>query len=441
MKATTGIWILIQIILIVLYAVFSSAEISILSANKRKSETEEEEKDRKWERLNRLKEAPEKFITRMRTAVMFCGFLNSAFVSERFADPLTEQLLKNEAVRAHCSYGAVHTVAVIIVILILVCVTMIFGEIVPQRAAAKESVKMARTLSGIAAAVSALFAPLAGFLNGISKGILKMANVDVSEEHGAVSEEEIRMLVDAGSEKGAIDYEEKEFIQNVFEFDDLDAEEIATHRTDVDMLWMEDDDQTWKETIHDTRHTLYPICEESPDHIVGILNAKDYFRLDDKTRENIVAHAVKPAYFVPETIKADQLFRNMRSKGYTMAVVLDEYGGMVGIVTLNDLIEQIVGKLEANVPEIREDEPKIRRINDTTWSVTGNATLDDLEDAIGVSFENEEYDTFTGLIFDALGMVPEDGPQNIDLQLPGLMIHISLIEEHQVEQATIHICE
>lgn len=101
----------------------------------------------------------------------------------------------------------------------------------------------------------------------------------------------------------------------MFEFDDLDAEEIATHRTDVDMLWMEDDDQTWKETIHDTRHTLYPICEESPDHIVGILNAKDYFRLDDKTRENIVAHAVKPAYFVPETIKADQLFRNMRSKG------------------------------------------------------------------------------------------------------------------------------
>ena len=125
MKATTGIWILIQIILIVLYAVFSSAEISILSANKRKSETEEEEKDRKWERLNRLKEAPEKFITRMRTAVMFCGFLNSAFVSERFADPLTEQLLKNEAVRAHCSYGAVHTVAVIIVILILVCNTSI----------------------------------------------------------------------------------------------------------------------------------------------------------------------------------------------------------------------------------------------------------------------------------------------------------------------------
>ena len=113
MKATTGIWILIQIILIVLYAVFSSAEISILSANKRKSETEEEEKDRKWERLNRLKEAPEKFITRMRTAVMFCGFLNSAFVSERFADPLTEQLLKNEAVRAHCSYGAVHTVVVL----------------------------------------------------------------------------------------------------------------------------------------------------------------------------------------------------------------------------------------------------------------------------------------------------------------------------------------
>lgn len=441
MKATSGIWILIQIILIILYAVFSSAEISVLSANRRKAETEEIQDDRKWTRLQTLKEYPEKFLTRMRTVVMLCGFLNSAFVSQLYAEPLEKQLLSVERIRETCSPAAVHTIAVIIVTVILVCVMMIFGEIVPRRAAAKKSVEMARALSGIAMVVSKIFTPLAGLLTGISMGILKLANVDVSEDHGSVSEEEIRMLVDAGSEKGAIDYEEKEFIQNVFEFDDLDAEEIATHRTDVDLLWMEDDDKVWKETIHDTRHTLYPICEESPDHIVGILNAKDYFRLDDKTRENILENAVKPAYFVPETIKADLLFRNMRSKGYTMAVVLDEYGGMVGIVTLNDLIEQLVGKLEANVPEIREDEPKISRINDTTWSVTGNVTLDDLEDAIGVSLENEEYDTFTGLIFDALGMVPEDGPQNIDLQLPGLMIHVSLIEEHQVEQATVHICE
>ena len=155
-----------------------------------------------------------------------------------------------------------------------------------------------------------------------------------------VSEEEIRMLVDAGSEKGAIEHQEKEFIQNVFEFNDIMVGSIATHRTDTAILWTEDCIDDWDETIHNTRHTLYPVCENSADHVIGILNAKDYFRLREKTMEQVLKSAVFPPYFVLETIKADILFRNMKKERQSMAIVLDEYGGMIGIVTIFDLLRR-----------------------------------------------------------------------------------------------------
>ncbi len=201
-------------------------------------------------------------------------------------------------------------------------------------------------------------------------------------------------MVDASSEHGDIDHEEKEFIQNVFEFDDLTAEEIATHRTDVDLLWLDDTMDDWAETIHNTRHTRYPVCEDSADNVVGILNAKEYFRLADKSRESVMAGAVRAPYFVPETIKADALFRNMKRTGNPLAVVLDEYGGMVGIVTLNDLVEELVGDLGSDDSNILDDdEPRIEKREDGSLVITGNVELDDLEDALGIELDQEEHDT------------------------------------------------
>ena len=174
-------------------------------------------------------------------------------------------------------------------------------------------------------------------------------------------------MVDAGSEKGSIDHQEKEFIQNVFEFNDISAGDIATHRTDVNVLWLEDTEEEWEKIIYENRHTRYPVCDGSPDNIIGRLNAKDYFRLSDKSRESVMASAVYPAYFVPETIKADVLFKNMRKTRNSLAIVIDEYGGMVGIITLHDLLEELVGDLNDEPVDENDPEPYIERIDEKTW--------------------------------------------------------------------------
>jgi putative hemolysin len=171
--------------------------------------------------------------------------------------------------------------------------------------------------------------------------------------------------------------------------------------------------------------------------VIGILNAKDYFRLDVKSRETVMAEAVKPPFFVPETIKADVLFRKMKKTRNVMAVVLDEYGGVVGIVTLNDLIEQLVGDLGEDTAEEEAAEPHVEQLDENSWAIVGNAELYDIEQALGVDIGLEEVDTFTGLVFGELDMIPADGEQNIELDFKGLHIHIKRVEEHQIVYATV----
>ena len=361
--------------------------------------------------------------------------MGSAFAADNFSDPLVDLIL---GLGVNIPRSTLDVIAVVLITLILSYVTLIFGELVPKRIAMKRSEQIAMGISGIVSGISVAFKPLVWLLSVSTNLVLRLCGIDPNEAEDQVSEEEIRMMVDAGSEKGTIDHQEKEFIQNVFEFDDLTAEEIATHRTDVDLLWLDDTMDDWAETIHNTRHTRYPVCEDSADNVVGILNAKEYFRLADKSRESVMAGAVRTPYFVPETIKADALFRNMKRTGNPLAVVLDEYGGMVGIVTLNDLVEELVGDLgsdDSNIPD--DDEPRIEKREDGSLVITGNVELDDLEDALGIELDQEEHDTLTGLVFDALGMIPDDGPQDITLEAEGMRIHVTSILDHQVNAAEV----
>ena len=327
--------------------------------------------------------------------------------------------------------------AVVVITLVLSYFTLVFGELVPKRVAMKRSEQLALGISGLVSGISTVFKPIVWFLTVSTNAVLRLMGIDPNETEEEVSEEEIRMMVDAGSEKGAIDEQEKEFIQNVFEFDDLTAEQIATHRTEVVVLWIEDDMQEWAKTIHESRHTLYPVCEGSPDNIVGILNAKDYFRLEDKSRSCVMRDAVKPAFFVPETVKADVLFRNMKKTRNAMAVVLDEYGGMEGIVTLNDLIEQLVGDLGEDTPEEEAAEPHMEQTGENTWAIIGNVALYDIEQTLDVDIGLEEVDTFSGLVFGELDMIPDDGELDISLEFKGLHIRIKRIEDHQIAYAEV----
>lgn len=430
--------LLIQVILIALNAIFASAEIAVLSTNETKMSKLAEEGNKKAIRLTRLTSEPSRFLSTIQVAITLSGFLGSAFAADNFSDPLVDFLV---GAGIGIPRSTLNTLAVVVITLILSYFTLIFGELVPKRIALKKSEQLALAISGLVSAISTLFKPIVWFLSLSTNAVLRLCGIDPTETDDEVSEEEIRMMVDAGSEKGAIDYEEKEFIQNVFEFDDLMVGEIATHRTDVTILFLEDSDEEWEQIIHDSRHTLYPVCDNSPDHVVGILNAKDYFRLSDKSRQSILDGAVRPAYFVPETVKADVLFRNMKQTHNTLSVILDEYGGMVGIVTLNDLIEELVGELNEDLPSYDSSEPYIAQQTESSWEINGNISLEELKEETGVDLENDDYDTLGGLVFDILGQIPQDGPQNIDLEVEQLHIHVSYIKDHQIEKAIIERIE
>ena len=385
-------------------------------------------------KLYKLAKEPARFLATIQVAITLSGFLGSAFAADNFSAPLVEWIISlGVTIPRH----TLQNIAVVVITLVLSYFTLIFGELVPKRIAMKKSEQIALGVSGLLSFISVIFRPIVGLLSVSTNLVLRLMGIDPNETDDNVSEEEIRMMVDAGSEKGTIDHQEKEFIQNVFEFNDIMAGEIATHRTDVTALMTDDTLDEWDEIIHESRHTRYPVCDGSTDNVIGILNAKDYFRIADRTKEKVLEEAVHPAYFVPETIKADVLFRDMKNTRNSLAVVLDEYGGMVGIITLNDLIEELVGELNDEPADPENEDPHIEKIDDTSWRVIGNVELCDLEEETGVELASDDYDTLTGLVFDKLGMIPVDGPQNITIELDKLTVHIDKIESHQIDSAVI----
>lgn len=436
MGSSIAFLLLIQVVLIALNAIFASAEIAVLTVNEAKLERMAEQGNKRAGRLFRLTREPAKFLATIQVAITLSGFLGSAFAADNFSDPLVDLAL---SLGVNVPRSTLDVIAVVLITLILSYVTLIFGELVPKRIAMKRSEQIAMGISGIVSGISVAFKPLVWLLSVSTNLVLRLCGIDPNEAEDQVSEEEIRMMVDAGSEKGTIDHQEKEFIQNVFEFNDIMVGNISTHRTDVVVLWLEDTDEVWEKTIHENRHTLYPVCDGSPDKIVGILNAKDYFRLSDKSRQSVMDQAVHPAYFVPETIKADLLFRNMKKTRNTMAVVMDEYGGMVGIITIYDLIEELVGDLGDEPDDPGDPEPYIEKLDSGLWKLVGNVPLKDIHEATGLELCSEDYDTFTGFVFDALGTIPDNGEQDIDLELKGMKIHISRILDHQIDLATIAV--
>ena len=339
-----------QIVLIALNAVFASAEIAVLSLNETKLGRMAEQGNGRAKRLVRLTKEPARFLATIQVAITLSGFLGSAFAADNFSEPLVDWMIHMgvSIPRATLDAGAV-----VFITLVLSYFTLIFGELVPKRIAMKKPEQIAMGISGLVSGISIVFKPIVSFLSVSTNLVLRLCGIDPKEEEEQVSEEEIRMMVDVGSEKGTIEHQEKEFIQNVFEFNDIMAESIATHRTDVVMLWTEDDMEVWAETIHNSRHTFYPVCDGSPDNVIGVLNAKDYFRIDDKSRNKVMNQAVYPAYFVLETTKADVLFRNMKANKSTIAIIIDEHGGMTGIVTMNDLVEELVGDLNDDTEDAK----------------------------------------------------------------------------------------
>lgn len=431
------IWqLLLQLVLIALNAVFACAEIAVISMSDTKLQKLAEEGNKRAIRLARLTSQPARFLATIQVAITLSGFLGSAFAADNFSDLLVNWMV---GLGVPVPEKTLNTISVVIITLILSYLTLIFGELVPKRVAMKNAESLSLKIATLVTAISKLFAPLVWLLTLSTNSILKLLGIDPDGDDEEVTEEEIRMMVDAGSEKGAIDEEEKELIQNVFEFNDLSADEIATHRTEVTLLWNEETDEQWEQTILDSPHTMFPVCDESVDNVIGILNSKNYFRLKDKSRENVMKHAVSTPYFVPESIKADTLFKNMKGGGHAFAVVIDEYGGLTGIITLNDLVQQLVGDFEEEIlPRQRKD---IERLDSKTWNITGNAEIEDVEENLGVILNPEkEYETFGGYVFAKYGLIPEDGSK-FELDADGLHIKVLEIKEHRITKSLVCVNE
>ncbi len=427
--------IILQIILIALNAVFACAEIAVVSMNETKLSKLVSDGNEKATNLVKLTSSPSRFLATIQVAITLSGFMGSAYAADNFSGHLVRGFTK---LNVPLPAATLNTISVFLITLILSYFTLVFGELVPKRIAMKNSEKIALGMAAFLNQIAKFFAPLVWLLTASTNGVLRLIGIDPNQEEDEVTEDEIRLMIIAGSEKGTINYDEKEMIQNVFEFNDISLEEICTHRTDVAVLWAESSKEEWEKTIHESRHSLFPVCGEGVDDILGIMDAKDFFRLQDMSREEIMAKAVRPAYFVPENIKADLLFRNMKKSGNYFAVVLDEYGGMEGIVTLRDLIEQLVGDLVEEDDEKRPEE--IEQIGDNIWRIQGYAVLDDVQEVLQVELPIEEYDTFGGYIFGNLGSIPDDGTQ-FELETEDLHIKVIEVKEHRVESTVVQKLE
>ena len=284
--------ILLQVVLIAVNAVFACAEIAVVSCNDAKLEKMAQEGNKRAAKLFHLTEQPSRFLATIQVVITLSGFLGSAFAAENFSDRIVSALVDAGMKIPEKTLDAI---AVVLITLLLSYITLIFGELVPKRIAMQKAEQIALGISGLVSGASKVFAPLVWLLTASTNGILRLLGIDPDEDDDQVTEEEIRMMVDAGSEKGAIDNEEKDMIQNVFEFDDLTIDEICVHRTDVDLLWLEDSMEEWEQLIHESRHSYYPVCGETVDDIIGVLDAKDYFRLRTKDRDHVMKEAIKQA--------------------------------------------------------------------------------------------------------------------------------------------------
>lgn len=429
-----SIWgpLILQIILLFVNAVFASAEIAVISMNDNRIAKLTLEGDKRAVRLTKLTQDSSQFLSIIQIAITLASLLGGAFAAENFAGRLTNLLIK---IGLNIPFSVLNPVSVVLITVLLAYITLVMGELVPKRVAMKNAERLALSLSGLLYFIARLFAPLVWLLTVSTNSVLRLIGIDPDAVDDEVTEEDIRMMVDVGSEKGSINENEKEMIQNVFEFDNKTAEEVMTHRTEAVILWLDETEDEWDDKISQSRHSKYPVCDGSADNVIGVLYVKDYFRIEDKSRENIMKNVVKPAYFVPETVRTDVLFQNMKKTRNHFAVVFDEYGGMSGIITMNDLLEQIVGDIDDDY--LIPGEEEIEKIDDNTWKIKGSAYLDDVSRELKVSLPDEDFDTFGGLVFGILGIIPEDG-STLELEEYGLRILVTEIKGRRLETSIVY---
>lgn len=428
--------LILQVILILINAFFAATEIAVISLNEGKIRRQVESGDKKAGKMLKMVSEPTGFLSTIQVGITLAGFLGSAFAADNFSDRLVSWLVDGCGVTA-VSRATLDTLSVIVITLILSYFTLILGELVPKRLAMRKPEQLARAVSGVITFLSKLLKPIVWFLSVSTNGVLRLFGINPHEEEEAVSEDEIRMMIDIGEEKGTIESEEREMIDNIFEFNNITAGDLMVHRKDMTVIWENDTPEAIYKTIVESGFSRFPVCGEDTDDVLGILLTREYLLNAYNGSPKAIRELLSPVHFVPETVHADALFRDMQQKKIHLSIVVDEYGGTAGLVTLEDLLEEIVGNIydETDEAEISDITP----LGENLWRVSGNCDLEDLGEVLGLSFEDDPdagYTTLGGLIFSQLTQIPEDG-NTPEVVTSTLRIQVEQILNHRVEWALV----
>ena len=416
--------IIILVVLILINAFFAATEIAFISLNDAKIEKNVKDGDKKAIQISKMLKNPSKFLATIQIGITLAGFLSSAFASDAFAYRLAPIL--NNAIPI--GVGIWQNISIILITIMLSFFTIIFGELVPKRFAMKNYEKIAFATIGIIRTISIITAPFVKLLTITTNAISKLFGVSENEEE-IVTEEEIKMMIDQGEENGTIQEDEKELINNVFEFNDITASEIMTHRTDIFAV---DINMTPGELLEeiiedDCRHSRIPVYDETIDDIKGILYVKDLIKnITKKTFK--IKNIMKEAYFVSQNKLINEIFKELQKNKMQIAIVVDEYGGTAGLVTTEDILEEIVGDMYDEYDEIEEEYEKI---DDKTYIISGSMPIYDVNKILKSHIPEGDYDTLSGYLQAELGRIPDE-EENPIIETKELTFKIEEYEDKRI---------
>ncbi len=431
------IWgqLLLQLVLILVNAFFASTEIALLSVNEAKLEKSADDGDKKAAVLLKTVKSPDSFLSAIQVGITLAGFLGSAFAAENFADRMVTWMV--EVQHLPIPVDVLNTICVVIITIILSYFTLVLGELVPKRVAMFAPEKVARFSIGVISIIEKVLRPVIWLMSKSTNLVLRLMRIDPTKEGEQVTEEEIRMMVDIGEEKGTIEADEKEMIENVFEFNNTTAGDVMTHRIDVKSIQVDADGDEIIELISQTGLSRFPVYQDDIDDIIGVLNTRDYLLNLRLQRPKSLRQLLREAYFVPESARADVLFRDMQRRKIHLAIVVDEYGGTSGVVSMEDLLEEIVGNIYDEFDPLEEED--IIPLGENLWRVSGSAPLESLAEALDATLPlDEEYDTLGGLVFSQMTVIPRDGEQP-ELDVCGMHVKVERIEDRRVVSALVSL--
>ena len=424
--------VLVQVILILINAFFAATEIAVISLNANKLRKLEEEGDKLAPKLLHMVEDSSGFLSTIQIAITLSGFLGAAFAGDAFAEYLTTWLL---SLGVGIPASVLDTIALVVVTVILSYFTLIFGELVPKRIAMQKSMEMARLSCRVVSAIAVIAKPVVKLLALSTNGVLRLLRMKTEPEEEQVTEDEIRMMIDLGNENGSINEDEKELLHNVFDFSDQTVSDVMTRAADVETISADATREEVLDTIRSTGLSRFPVYGEDESDILGVLNARDFLVDWAVDGNKSVKDLMRPAYLVPESLSADDLLRDMQIKKIHLAVVLDEYGELAGVITVEDLLEEIVGNI---YDEFDPAEPKeLEQLGENLWRVSGSLSVEDLAEELDMELpEDEDYDTVGGMLLSCLRTIPEDGSRPV-VQVNGLELQAEKVEDHRIRSVLV----